>query len=151
MHAPTALFCRFSSGPGQVENSKTWNRADLWPLSQIPDFSLSLARATMWNCNQHRLYNEISVCRHSPDNSWQQRKGKPVRFLNFFSSSFNTSFRLSTRCLLHDVKVEWQFLKAQPFNSEDKWPGDSSSKDRCRLLVIVNVKVFGMSEKLNFV
>lgn len=58
-----------------------------------------------------------------------REKANQFGFLIFFSSSFNTSFRLSTRCLLHVVKVEWQFLKAQQFNSEDKWPGDSSHGD----------------------
>lgn len=136
MLAPTTLFCRFSSGEGKSKTAKL-ETEQIYGHCRRFQISVSLTRSTMWNCNQHRLYNEISVCRHSPDNSWQQRKGKPVRFLNFFSSSFNTSFRLSTRRLLHDVKVERQFLKAQKFNSGDKWSGGSSSEDR----MVVNVKL----------
>lgn len=79
-----------------------------------------------------------------------REKANQFGFLIFFSSSFNTSFRLSTRCLLHDVKVEWQFLKAQQFNSEDKWPGDSSRVDRCGLSVVTNVEEIGMSARILF-
>lgn len=80
-------FCRFSSVEGKSKTAKL-ETEQIYGHCRKFQISVSFTRSTMWNCNQHRLYNEISVCRHSPDNSWQQRKGKPVRFLNFFFVEF---------------------------------------------------------------